>query len=238
MLEITDACDHVNLMASVNARALLSLAVLFVIVGLVVFGFAGTIDYWQAWVYLLLFAGLSAGLTFDLMRRDPALLARRLKGGPTAEPRPLQRLLMLGASVGYFGLLIVPALDFRFKWSGVPPVVVIVGDALLVVGFGFIARVYRENTFTAATIQVAEGQRVVSTGPYAIARHPMYASALLYLLGTPLALGSYWGLLALAFMVPFLVWRLIDEEQLLAHDLAGYGAYQQEVRYRLVPLIW
>jgi protein-S-isoprenylcysteine O-methyltransferase Ste14 len=225
-------------MASVNARALLSLAVLFVIVGLVVFGFAGTIDYWQAWVYLLLFAGLSTGITFDLMRRDPALLERRLKGGPAAEPRPLQRLLMLGASVGYFGLLIVPALDFRFKWSGVPPVVVIGGDALLVVGFGFIARVYRENTFTAATIQVAEGQRVVSTGPYAIVRHPMYASALLYLLGTPLALGSYWGLLALAFMVPFLVWRLIDEEQLLAHDLPGYGAYQQKVRYRLVPLIW
>src|SRR5262245_39464713 len=190
----------------VTARAWLSLAVLFVVVGLVVFGCAGTIDYWQAWVYLLLLAGLSTAVTLDLMRRDPALLARRMKGGPTAEPRPLQRLLTLGASIGYFGLLIVPALDFRFKWSALPPAVVLLGDVLFVIGFGFIARVYRENTFSAATIQVAEGQYVVSTGPYGIVRHPMYASALLYLLGTPLALGSYWGLLALAFMVPFLVW--------------------------------
>jgi protein-S-isoprenylcysteine O-methyltransferase Ste14 len=172
------------------------------------------------------------------MRRDPALLARRMKGGPTAEPRPVQRLVMLGASVGYFGLLILPALDFRYTWSQVPRAIVIAGDVLFVVGFGFIARVYRENTFTAATIQVAEGQRVVSTGPYAVVRHPMYASALLYLLGTPLALGSYWGLLALAFMVPFLVWRLLDEEQLLARELPGYTAYQRTVRYRLVPFIW
>jgi protein-S-isoprenylcysteine O-methyltransferase Ste14 len=224
--------------ASVNARAWLSLVVLFGVVGLVMFGCAGTIDYWQAWVYLLLLAGLSTAVTVDLMRRDPALLARRMKGGPTAEPRPLQRLLMLGASIGYFGLLIVPALDFRYQWSDVPLAVVIAGEVSIVIGFSFIARVYRENTFTAATIQVADGQRVVSTGPYAIVRHPMYASALLYLLGTPLALGSYWGLLALAFMVPFLIWRLIDEEQLLARDLPGYAAYQREVRYRLVPLIW
>src|SRR5262245_53680729 len=136
----------------VTARAWLSLAVLFVVVGLVVFGCAGTIDYWQAWIYLLLLTGLSTAVTVDLIRRDPALLARRMKGGPTAEPRPIQRLLMLGASVGYFGLLIVPALDFRFKWSAVPLWVILAGDALFVLGFGLIARVYRENTFSAATI--------------------------------------------------------------------------------------
>jgi protein-S-isoprenylcysteine O-methyltransferase Ste14 len=224
--------------ASVAARAWISLVVLVVIVGLVLFGFAGTWDYWQAWVYLALFAGLSALVTFDLMRRDPALLARRMKGGPTAEPRPLQRVLMLGASAGYLGLLIVPALDYRLKWSSVPLAAVIAGDVMFVIGFGLIARVYRENTFTAATIQVAEGQEVVSTGPYALVRHPLYASALLYLLGTPLALASYWGLLAFAFMVPFLVWRLVDEEQLLARDLPGYQAYQQKVRYRLIPFLW
>jgi len=122
-----------------------------VIVGFVLFGCAGTFDYWQAWVYLVLLGALSAAITFDLMRRDPALLARRMKGGPTAEPRPVQRLVMLGASVGYFGLLIVPALDFRYAWSQVPRAIVIAGDVLFVVGFGFIARVYRENTFTAAT---------------------------------------------------------------------------------------
>jgi protein-S-isoprenylcysteine O-methyltransferase Ste14 len=225
-------------LTDLNARAWLSLAVLALIMGLLLFVCAGTVRYWQAWIYLSLFVGMSAVITLDLMRHDPALLARRMKGGPTAEPRPQQRFIMLGASLGFVGLLVVPALDFRFKWSAVPLGGVLIGDALFALGFGFIARVYRENTFTSATIQVAEGQRVIATGPYAIVRHPMYASAMLYLIGTPLALGSYCGLLAFAFMLPFLIWRLVDEERLLARDLQGYTDYQQRVRYRLLPFIW
>ena len=223
---------------SLNARAWLSLAVLAFLLGVALFAVAGTVRYWQGWIYLILFVGMSGGITLELMRRDPALLERRMKGGPLAEPRPLQRVLMLGASLGFIALLVVPALDFRFKWSTVPLGIVVLGEVLFVIGFVFIARVYRENTFTSATIGVAEGQRVVSTGPYAIVRHPMYASALLYLLGTPLALGSYWGLAALAFMIPFLVWRLLDEEQMLARDLPGYAEYQKHVRYHLVPFVW
>jgi protein-S-isoprenylcysteine O-methyltransferase Ste14 len=223
-------------MASLSAW--LSLAILAVVVGLLLFGCAGTLRYWHAWVYLVLFVGMSGAITLDLMRRDPALLERRMKGGPLAEPRPLQRVLMLGASLGFIGLLVIPAFDFRYKWSDVPLGVVILGDILFVIGFGFIARVYRENTYTSATIRVAEGQRVVSTGPYAIVRHPMYASAIVYVVGTPLALGSYWGLLAIAFMLPFLLWRLVDEERMLVHDLPGYEAYQEKVRYRLVPFLW
>ena len=115
---------------------------------------------------------------------------------------------------------------------------VVTGDLLVAIGFYFIFLVYRENTFTSATIEVAENQRVISTGPYAIVRHPMYASALLYLLGTPLALGSYWGFLAVAGMIPFLIWRLFDEERFLAGNLPGYTEYQQQVRHRLVPFIW
>ncbi len=225
-------------MASLTARAWLSLAVLAVIMAALIFGCAGTLHYWQGWIYLSLFVGMSAAITLDLIRHDPALLARRMKGGPTAERRPLQRLIMLGASLGFVGLLVIPALDFRFKWSEVPPAGVLAGDILFALGFGVIARVYRENTFTAATIQVAEGQHVITTGPYAIVRHPMYASALVYLIGTPLALGSYWGLIALAFMLPFLIWRLIDEERLLARELPGYTDYQQRVRYRLLPFVW
>lgn len=225
-------------MSSLNARACISLVVLEVVLSIVLFVCAGTTRYWQGWVYLLLFFLMAAGITVDLMRRDPALLERRMKGGPAAEPRPLQRFLMLGASVGFFGLIIIPALDFRYKWSIVPLAAVVTGDVLFVVGFLLIARVYRENTFTSATIGIAEGQRVVSSGPYAIVRHPMYASALVYLAGTPLALGSYWGLLALVFMVPFLVWRLIDEEHLLVRELPGYGDYRRQVRYRLVPFVW
>jgi protein-S-isoprenylcysteine O-methyltransferase Ste14 len=225
-------------MATLQARAWLSLAVLASVMGLMIFVAADSLRYWHAWVYLVLFFGLSAIITLDLMHRDPALLERRMKGGPTAERRPLQRFIMLGASLGFIALLVVPALDFRFGWSVVPLGGVVVGDVLFVLGFGFIGRVYRENTFTSATIEVAQGQQVISTGPYAVVRHPMYASALLYLLGTPLALGSYWGLVALLGMLPFLIWRLLDEERLLAVELPGYTDYQRKVRFRLVPGVW
>jgi protein-S-isoprenylcysteine O-methyltransferase Ste14 len=225
-------------MATLTVRAWLSLAALSIVMGLLLFGSAGTLHYWQAWVYLLLFVSLSGAITLDLSRHDPALLERRMKGGPTAERRPRQRVIMLGASLGFISLLVLPALDARFGWSVVPVGGVVVGDVLFVLGFGFVGRVYRENTFTSATIEVTEGQRVVSTGPYAVVRHPMYASALLYLVGTPLALGSYWGLLGLVVMLPFLVARLLDEERLLARDLPGYADYQAHVRYRLVPFLW
>jgi protein-S-isoprenylcysteine O-methyltransferase Ste14 len=225
-------------MATLQTRAWLSLAVMAVVMGLLLFFSAGTIRYWQAWIYLVLFFGLSAVMTRDLLVRDPALLQRRMKGGPTAERRPRQRIIMLGASLGFIALIVVPALDFRFKWSVIPIGVVLFGDLLFVIGFGFIGRVYRENTYSSATIEVFQGQKVISSGPYALVRHPMYASAILYLIGTPLALGSYWGLLALVFMLPFLVWRLLDEEQVLARELPGYTDYQARVRYHLIPGIW
>ena len=161
-----------------------------------------------------------------------------MRGGPTAEKRPAQKLIMLGTSVAFIALLVVPALDRRFGWSPVPLAVVVAGDALVAIGFYLISRVYRSNPFGSATIEVAENQIVVSRGPYAIVRHPMYASALLYLVGTPLALGSYWGLIPIAAILPLVVWRLLDEERLLARRLPGYAEYQRRVRYRLVPFVW
>ena len=225
-------------MASLAVRAWFALVVLAAAVGLLLLMPAGTMAYWQAWVYLGIFVGASALTTVFLIRRDPALLERRMRGGPTAEKRPVERLIMVFTSLGFIALLVVPALDRRFGWSGVPGWAVIVGDVLVVVGFYFIFLVYRENTFTSATIEVAPGQTVISTGPYAIVRHPMYASALLYLVGTPLALGSYWGLVPLAALLPFLLWRLFDEERFLAESLPGYVEYQRKVRHRLIPRIW
>jgi protein-S-isoprenylcysteine O-methyltransferase Ste14 len=223
---------------NLNVKALLSLCVLTVVMGLLLFLPAGTFRYWQAWLYLSIFVGASLLTTLYLMRKDTALLERRMSGGPTAEKRTPQKLIMLCTSAGFTALLVVPSLDHRFGWSDVPPGVAVGGDLLVVTGFYFIFLVYRENTYTSATIEVAEGQRVVSTGPYAVVRHPMYAGALLYLVGTPPALGSYWGLLAFAATVPFLIWRLLDEEQLLARELPGYREYQRRVRRRLVPFVW
>jgi protein-S-isoprenylcysteine O-methyltransferase Ste14 len=221
-----------------NTKAWLSLFALAVVMGLLIFLPAGTVRYWQAWAYLSVFMLVSFLTTLYLVRRDPALLARRMSGGPTAEKRTSQKLIMLFVSVVFVALLVVPALDRRFGWSSVPPAVVVLGDLLVAAGFYLIFLVYRENTYTSATIEVAEGQKVVSTGPYAVVRHPMYAGGLLYLAATPLALGSYWGLLAFAALLPFLVWRLLDEEQFLARDLPGYREYRQRIRYRLVPFVW
>jgi protein-S-isoprenylcysteine O-methyltransferase Ste14 len=219
-------------------RTLLRLVMLAVVMGLLLFVTAGTIQYRQAWAYLAIFMGASLLISLYLVRKDPALLERRMRGGPMAEKETTQKIIMVFASIGFIALLVVPALDDRFGWSSVPVPVEIAGDLLVAIGFYFIFLVYKENSFASATIGLAENQRVISTGPYALVRHPMYASGLLYLFGTPLALGSYWGLLALAFMAPFLLWRLLDEERFLKKNLPGYDDYQKRVRHRLVPHIW
>ena len=211
---------------------------LAVVMGLLLFLAAGTAHYWQAWAYLAVFFGASLLITLYLMKSDPALLARRLTGGPTAEKEKSQKVTMLFASIGFIALLVVPALGRRFMWSGVPLLVVIAGDILTALGFYIIFLVYKENTFAAATIKVTDDQRVISTGLYAVVRHPMYAGALLYLLGTPFALGSSWGLLVLAAMMPFLLWRLFDEERFLSKNLPGYAEYCAKVRWRLIPGIF
>jgi len=224
--------------ADLRSKAWFALAVLVAVMGLLLFLPAGTVHYWQAWVYLSILTGASVLTTLYLMREDPALLERRMSGGPTAEKRPVQQFIMLCTSIGFIALLLVPVFDQRFRWSHVPLGGVLAGDLLVAIGFYLIYRVYRENTFTSATIEVTENQTVISTGPYAVVRHPMYASASLYLLGTPLALGSWWGFAPIVAMLPFLIWRLFDEERFLARNLPGYAEYQQQVRHRLVPFVW
>lgn len=225
-------------MKSLRARAWVALTGLAIVMALLLFVPAGTVRYWQGWAYLAIFIGASGLTTLYLLRTDRALLERRMRGGPTAEKRPAQKLIMVFTSIGFIALLVVPALDRRFGWSTMPLAAVVAGDALVAIGFYSISRVYRENTFTAATIQIAENQTVIATGPYAIVRHPMYASGLLYFFGTPLALGSYWGFVPLAATLPFLIWRLLDEERFLAKNLRGYAEYQRRVRHRLVPFVW
>lgn len=225
-------------MKNLAAKTLFKAVVVAVAMGLLVFGPAGTLRYWQAWVYLPTFIGASILITIDLIRRDPALLERRSRGGPRAEKRPAQKIIMLFAAVGFAGLLLVPAFDHRFGWSAVPSVVALAGDLMVAIGFYFIFLVFRENTFTSSTIEIAKNQKVICTGPYALVRHPMYAGASLYLIGTPLALGSYWGLLAFGFLFSFVIWRMFDEEKFLTKDLPGYAEYRKNVRYRLIPHLW
>ena len=211
---------------------------LIVCLGILLMAPAWTFDFWQAWVYLLVFAASTVLITAYLWKKDPKLLERRVNAGPRAEKVRSQKLIQLFAALVFIGLFLVSSIDHRFSWSHVPTSVVIVGDALVALGFLIVFIVFKENTFTAATIEVAPDQEVISTGPYAIVRHPMYAGALAMLFGTPPALGSWWGLLLFIPMTFIIVWRLLDEEKLLSSSLSGYREYCQKVRCRLVPYIW
>ena len=225
-------------MDRLQRKAFRGLLILFLMMAALLFVTAGTIRYWQAWVYLAVFFGASFLITLYLAKYDPALLKRRLSGGPWAEKEQTQKIIMAFTSIGFLALIVTPALDFRFGWSAVPLPIVAAGNVLVVIGYAIIFLVYKENTFTSATIEVAKDQRVISTGPYALVRHPMYAGGLLYLLGTPLALGSWWGLAAFAATLPFLIWRLVDEEAFLVKNLPGYAEYREKVRFRLMPGVW
>jgi protein-S-isoprenylcysteine O-methyltransferase Ste14 len=206
----------------------------YVLIGLALFTSAGTIDYWQAWVYLGISAVLSVLLTLSVIR-DPILLEGRTKGGPTSEKRPIQRVIVLCAGLSAVAAFIVPGLDRRFGWSSVPPWLSMVGDLLIIVSLWMVHRVFKENSFGSTTVEITSGQRVISTGPYAIVRHPMYASAAVYFIGMSLALGSYWALIASGLTILALVWRLFDEEEYLAQNLPGYAEYCARVRWHLIP---
>ena len=221
-----------------NAKALVSLAVLIMIMAALIFIPAGTLDYWQAWLFLAVYFASSLAITLYLMAKDPQLLQRRMRGGPTAEKRPAQKIIMTLTSLGFVGLLVVPALDHRFGWSHVSPLIELSGDALVALGFIGVLRVFKENTYTSSTIELASDQHVISTGPYALVRHPMYASALGMLIGIPLSLGSYLSLVIIIAITGALAWRLLDEEKFLAANLNGYVEYQKRVPHRLIPGVW
>ena len=225
-------------MVSLSLRAFSGLFFLLVVMGALLFIPAGTLDYWQAWLFLAVFGVLGLAITVYLMREDPKLLERRMRGGPTAEKSTSQRIIMSIVSIGFIASFVVCGLDHRAHWSTLSPAVAIAADAVIVLGWTVIFFVFRENTFTAATIEVAPDQKVISTGPYAVVRHPMYSGSLIYLLGMPIALGSWWGLFVVIAMMPALLWRLVDEERFLAKNLPGYLRYQATVRYRLLPRIW
>lgn len=220
------------------ARVVRQFLLLPIIMGVLIFLPAGTLDYWQAWLFGAVFVLCTFVLTVWLAIADPALLERRMNAGPGAEKETTQKTIVVFLFVAFAGAAVVPALDHRFGWSDVPTSVVILGDLLVVISYVGFYFVLRENTYAAATIQMAEGQRVISTGPYARVRHPMYLGAILLMVGIPLALSSWWGLVASLAVFPALVWRILDEERFLVSNLPGYAEYRRQVRSRLVPFVW
>lgn len=214
-----------------------------VVFGLLFFGVtlfwpAGTFDYWQAWLFLAVFFVMATGPSLYFAAKRPDVLQRRLKAGPQAETRPVQRIAITGTLATVAAVFVVSALDHRFGWSTVPTSVVYLGAILVAVGLGTSQLVILQNSYAAANVTVEAGQHVVTTGLYALVRHPMYSGTTVMMLGTPPALGSWWGLVALLPGIVVMRMRILDEESLLRDELDGYDAYTQKVRYRLLPHVW
>ena len=209
--------------------------------GLLLFVAAGDWRWTQAWAFLAIFALGSVAFSVWLLPRDPALLEARL--GPFVQRgQPWWDRIFLPTFIAIWcGWLVLMALDAR-RWhsSDVPPLLNVLGGALVIAGFLATLRVLRENRFAAPVVRVQteRGQRVIDTGPYAVVRHPMYASAVLYLVGMPLLLGSWYGLWIVPLLVAGMAPRAVFEERLLERELPGYAEYMTRVRYRLVPGVW
>jgi protein-S-isoprenylcysteine O-methyltransferase Ste14 len=220
-----------------TAKGLLSAALGLVVFGAMLFLPAGTFHYWQAWVFLAVFALSTWIPSVYLTRTNPAALERRMRG-PLAEARTLQRFVIAVLFISFPAMFVVSALDHRFGWSPVPASISLVGDVLVAVGLGIAMLVVIQNSYAAVNITVESGQTLVSTGLYGIVRHPMYTGNVIMMVGVPPALGSYWGLLLIIPGLVVLVLRIRDEEDLLTHELSGYRDYTQKVHYRLLPYVW
>lgn len=199
---------------------------------------AGTLNYWQAWVFISVFTAASIFPTVYLVRKNPAALRRRMHAGPRAEARTTQKIVVTVAFADLFVMMAFSAFDHRMGWSTVPVWLCLLGDVLIAAGLSIAMRVIIENSYAAATVTVESGQEVTSGGLYRFVRHPMYVGNVIMMLGIPLALGSYWGLLFVIPGVAALVLRILDEERLLTEELPGYRNYVQRVRYRLTPYVW
>ena len=195
-------------------------------------------SYWQGWLYWIVFSLCCVILTLYFLRHDPALIERRMHAGARAEKEKSQQVIQAFLSVIMILLFVLPGIDHRFGWSHEPAVVAVAADVVVVLGFAIIFVTFKANSYAAAIIDVAPGQRVVSTGLYAVVRHPMYLGAVLLFLATPFGLGSVWSVIFAIIASGGIVWRLVEEERYLSQHLPGYNAYRRMTRHRLVPFIW
>jgi protein-S-isoprenylcysteine O-methyltransferase Ste14 len=219
-------------------KAIRGLIWLQIIMALMLFLPAWTVRFWEAWIYWLLFSVLSVVVTLHFLKHDPRLVESRLRAGPTAEREKSQKVIQTLTVILWCALIIIPGIERRFYSSRIPTALVLLGDALVAVGYYIIFLALRENRWAASIIEVQPGQRVISTGLYGVIRHPMYSGGVLMIFATPLALGSLWGFVCAVLLCGNITARLLDEERYLSKNLPGYTEYCRKVRYRLIPYLW
>jgi protein-S-isoprenylcysteine O-methyltransferase Ste14 len=196
---------------------------------------AGTFNYWEAWVWLAVLFIPMLGMLAYLLKNDPALLERRMR---TREREREQSLFVRLSIVVFLLAYLLPGLDHRFGWSDVPTEIVIAADVLVLTGYAMFVLVLRENSYASRVVEVEQGQKVIDTGPYAVVRHPLYLGVTVLYGFTPLALGSYWSIIPTLLIIPLLVMRIANEEQVLQKELPGYTEYMQKVKHRMIPWVW
>ena len=221
---------------SALTRLVVSRYILVILIFFVIFFLpAGTLDFWQAWAYFVLLMGPMFFAMLFMLKKRPDLLIRRMK---LREKDEQQKKIVSILYIPILLIFLVPGFDRRFGWSNMSVWVTILGEVMAVAGYVFIIYVFYSNRFAGRTVEVSEEQTVISTGPYALVRHPMYLGSLMIYLFSPLALGSYWALIPGLLTIPVFVTRLLNEEQVLARELKGYPEYQQKVRWHLIPGVW
>jgi protein-S-isoprenylcysteine O-methyltransferase Ste14 len=219
-------------------RLAIRMAIVMPLLMALIFGPAGSFRFWQGWVFLGLFAFFNVLFLGYFWRRDPGLIERRLKRKEQRSEQKRFQILWLPLWIA----ALLPGLDYRFGWSaasgGVPVWLSVVAQVVLICSWLLIFQVFRFNSFASTVIQVEEGQKVITGGPYRVVRHPMYSGIVLMIVALPFALGSYMVIVPAALLIPVLVYRLMDEETLLRRELPGYAEYCQGTRFRLIPLVF
>ena len=215
--------------------ALAKFAAGFVIVGLLLFVPAGTIAWWQGWLFMgILFAPMFiAGLV--MMAKAPDLLRKRLSAD---EDESEQKTVQALSALMFIAAFVVAGLGLRFGWAMLPDWASWVGAVVFLAAYALYAEVMRENAYLSRTVEVQEGQHVVDTGLYGIVRHPMYSTTLLLFLSIPIVLGSPFSFVIMLVYLPIIAKRIRNEEQVLAAGLEGYREYMDRVKWRLVPHVW
>lgn len=206
-----------------------------IVMGLMLFLPSGSLNFWQAWVFMAtLFVPVIFVVSYFL-KHDPALLERRMQ---FKEKEVRQKLIIKIASLLFFTGILIPGFDYRYGWSDVPVWLVILSDVVIFLGYAIVFLVFRENSYTSRIVAVQKGQKVITTGPYSVVRHPMYVGVILMYLFMPLALGSYWAMIFFIPAIALIITRTLDEERVLLKGLKGYKEYTKKVRYRLIPGVW
>jgi protein-S-isoprenylcysteine O-methyltransferase Ste14 len=206
-----------------------------VLLGLMLFLPAGTLFYWHAWAFLCVLFIPFIFVVFYFLKNDPGLLQRRMK---FKEKEVQQKLIIKLANLLFFIGILIPGLDYRYGWSNVPIMLVIFSDIVIFLGYILIFFVFKENSYTSRIVEVDKKQKVVSTGPYSIIRHPMYLGIILMYVFIPLALGSYFAMIFFIPVIILIIFRILNEEKVLTRDLKGYKEYMKKVKYRIVPGVW